>query len=101
MKFIKWVFHLLLLLLIVFFGVTFTLKNTQMVELNYYFGTHWEEPMALFLLVSLIVGIFIGICINGYFVLKIKGKLLRTNKNIVKAEKELEVLRSMPKKEVI
>ena len=100
MKFIRWVFQFLLLILIAFFGVTFTLKNTQRVELDYYFGAHWEEPVTLFLLISLILGILIGVCINGYLVLRIKGKLNRSNKNIIKTEKELEVLRSKPKKEV-
>ena len=99
MKFIKWVIYLLLLFLIAFFGVTFTLKNTQLVELNYYFDIHWQQPLTLVLLASLVIGILIGVCLNGYFVLRMKSKLARSNRNTVKAEKELDVLRALPKKE--
>lgn len=100
MNFIKRFLYLLLFVLIAFFGVTFTIKNPQSVELNYYFGIHWEQPITMFLLGSLVIGVLIGICVSSYFVLRMKGKLMHSNRNIGKAEKELEELRALNTKKV-
>jgi len=100
MNFIKWFLYLLLLVFIVFFGVTFTIKNPQSVELNYYFGIHWEQPITMFLLGSLVIGILLGIFVNIFLVLKMKGKLMHSTRNVGKAEKELDKLRTLEAKKV-
>ena len=37
----------ILILVVLLVGVTFTTKNAQVVELNYYFGIHWVTSLVV------------------------------------------------------
>lgn len=55
------------------FGVTFTIKNAQVVELSYYFGIDWQGPLSWLVIVVLILGILLGMLIC--FISNLKRKL--------------------------
>ena len=45
------------------FGVTFTVKNAQLVELNYYFGIEWQGPLSWLIILVLVLGILLGMAV--------------------------------------
>ena len=51
----------ILILAVLLVGVTFTTKNAQVVELNYYFGIHWVTPLSFMMLTTLTIGIALGL----------------------------------------
>ncbi|HDH16776.1 MAG TPA: DUF1049 domain-containing protein, partial [Gammaproteobacteria bacterium] len=52
--------YLLLFIVIVVIGLTFSLKNPQLVELNYYPDIAISAPLVVVLLVTLLLGMLIG-----------------------------------------
>jgi len=51
----------ILIIAVLLVGVTFTTKNAQVVELNYYFGIHWVTPLSFMILTILTIGIALGL----------------------------------------
>ena len=56
-----------------FVGVTFTIKNSQVVELSYYFGIHWNGPLSWLVIVVFIIGVLTGILV--YMTASLKKKI--------------------------
>ena len=61
---------IVLLIFALLLGVTFTLKNTQLVTLNYYFGIAWEGPLSWLLIVTFIAGVACGIVSVAFTAIK-------------------------------
>ena len=59
----KLFFYLLLFVAVVAFGLTFSLKNPQLVEINYYPDVVISSPLVVVLLVTLLLGVLIGVLV--------------------------------------
>ncbi len=56
----KKLLYVTLIVVVALFGLTFTYKNPQPVELNYYFGLHFQGRLPLLLLITLALGLVAG-----------------------------------------
>lgn len=54
------------------FGVTFTIRNPQVVDLSYYFGIQWQGPLSWLVIIVFAFGVLIGITVSYLLVLKRK-----------------------------
>jgi len=91
MKFVS----VVVLMLLVFFGITFSIQNASLVTLRYYEWYHYDIP-AYFLVFSCI---FIGMVIAGILGLverfKLRRKLSRLKKEIKALETEIYDIRKL------
>jgi uncharacterized integral membrane protein len=60
----KMFFYLVLFLVLLLLGVTFTIQNPQDVFVQYYLGFTWRGPLVILISGSLAIGIIIG-CLAG------------------------------------
>lgn len=81
-------------------GVTFTTKNAQVVELNYYFGVHWNTPLSFMLLTTLTVGIAFGLLANLAMLARMQHQLLQARRENRQLEQEVNNLRALPIRDV-
>ncbi len=59
MKYLAW-----LLKAAIFFTLfAFALNNQEAVQVNLFFGAHWQAPLVLILLAALVLGVFLGIAV--------------------------------------
>jgi putative membrane protein len=89
-----------LIIAVLLVGVTFTSKNVQMVELNYYFGVHWMTPLSFMLLTTLTVGIAFGLLASLAMLARMQGQLLRVRRENRQLEQEVNNLRALPIRDV-
>jgi len=70
------------LLLAAFLAITFSLKNSQNVEINYYFDLVWNGPLSLLLVIVFTVGVVVGsvAVMRGNLILR--GRLRKVEKEI-------------------
>ena len=54
------------------FGVTFTIRNPQVVDLSYYFGIQWQGPLSWLVIIVFTLGVLTGVSISYTLVLKRK-----------------------------
>ena len=94
----KRIIHLILILVVTLFTVTFTLLNSQPVKVNYYFGSY-EIDLLIVVVICLLLGAFLGILAVLGKVFSLKQEVSRKEKKIKVTEKELENLRSLPLKD--
>ncbi len=91
--------YLLLFIVIVAFGLTFSLKNPQLIELNYYPDVVISSPLTVVLLVTLLLGVLIGVLAMSVSKLRKGRELTRARKEILKLSEEVQSLRSLPIKD--
>lgn len=60
------------------FGVTFTIRNPQVVDLSYYFGIQWQGPLSWLVIIVFTLGVLMGIFIS--YLLALKKKFLSNTK---------------------
>ena len=77
-RFFSTVVLLVLALVIVVFGMTFTFKNPQSVQLTYYFGLSWEGPISFLLWMACGVGILLGFLFSLGWVARSRRRIRRT-----------------------
>lgn len=72
-------------ILLFLFVLTFTVKNTEIVVLRYYFNNEWQAPLILILLLFFTIGFVIGIscCM---------GKIFNQRREIIMLRKKCSVL---------
>jgi lipopolysaccharide assembly protein A len=85
----------IVLLIIVLFGVTFALLNSQAVTVNYYLGQS-TLPLSLLLVLVFALGCLCGVIACAWLVMKTKLDNYRLRKQLSLAEKEIENLRAIP-----
>jgi len=90
----------ILVLIIILVGVTFTTKNAQVVELNYYFGVHWVTPLSFMLLTTLTVGIAFGLLASLAMQARMQRQLLQVRRDNRQLEQEINNLRALPIRDV-
>jgi len=93
--------YLLLFIVIVAFGLTFSLKNPQLVELNYYLDISISAPLVVVLLVTLLLGMLIGMLTTLMPQLRKYRELQRAKKEIRKLSKELQQQSPLPTRDSI
>jgi putative membrane protein len=78
MRYFVWLLRITLFLLLLGFAI----KNSDPVNVQYYFGQEWRAPLVFVLLVSLCVGAFLGI-------VAALGKIFRQRREIIDLRREL------------
>jgi lipopolysaccharide assembly protein A len=96
----KRILYGILIFAVLLIGVTFTTKNAQMVELNYYFGIHWTTPLSFMLLTTLTVGIVLGLFASLAMLARMQRQLLRARRDTRQLEQEVNNLRALPIRDV-
>lgn len=97
----KLFFFLLLFVAVVAFGLTFSLKNPQLVEINYYPDVVISTPLVVVLLVTLLLGVLIGILVMSLSQLRRRRELSRARKEVLKLTEEVQNLRALPIKDSV
>lgn len=97
----KRIFYILLTVIIFFIGLTFAFKNSQGVEVNYYFGLNISAPLSLVIIFTIVVGVGMGYLVSLRRIISAKRDLAQARKEIGQVEQEVENLRSLPIKDVI
>lgn len=70
--------------------VLFALQNTTRVVINF-FGTQFQEPLALFLLITLAIGVLVGLLVLAPSMIRRSLKISQQNKQIQNLDYELQV----------
>ena len=91
---------IILALLVLIVGATFTYRNSQLVELNYYFGIHWLSPLSFMLLTFLAVGAILGFLSSLAMVARMQRALLNSRRDNRDLEREVNNLRALPIRDV-
>lgn len=97
----KRVFYVIVVIVTLFFGVTFAFQNRQEVELAYYFGLQWRGSLSLALLAALAIGIAVGYLAGLGMVIRMQRQLVQARKEVRQIEQEVINLRALPIKDVI
>jgi putative membrane protein len=97
----KWLFYVVLALIVLVFGLGFVTKNAEPVSLVYYFGLDWQAPLAVMLLTSLTIGVILGLVASIGMVLRMRYRLAQARREIREIEQEVKNLRSLPIKDVL
>jgi len=92
----KRMFYGALALFIFLVGITFTFKNAQVVELNYYFGIHWQTPLSFMVLTVLTAGIAVGFLASLAILARMQRQLFRSRRENRQLEQEVHDLRALP-----
>jgi putative membrane protein len=95
----KFLLYLLLFIVVVAFGLTFSLKNPQLIELNYYPDVVISSPLTVVLLVTLLLGVLIGVLAMSVSKLRKGRELARARKEILKLSEEVQNLSRLPIKD--
>ena len=96
----KRIFYGILIIVVLLLGITFTSKNAQMVELNYYFGIHWLTSLSFMLLTTLTVGIVFGLFASLAMMARMQRQLLSARRESRQLEQEINNLRALPIRDV-
>jgi len=86
---------LIVLLLVVALGLTFSVMNAEPVNLNYYFGSA-AIPLALLLVSAVVLGAVLGVLASLGAIFRLKRDNARLRRDVRLAEKEVSNLRSLP-----
>jgi len=81
-------------------GATFTYRNSQLVELNYYFGIQWLSPLSFMLLTFLAVGAILGFIASLAMVARMQRQLLDSRRENRDLLREVNNLRALPIRDV-
>ena len=97
----KRIFYTIVIAVTLLAGITFALKNHQVVVLRYYFGWEWSGSLSLALLASLAIGIAVGYVASLRMVIRMQRQLVQARKEIRQIEQEVTNLRALPIKDVL
>ena len=71
-----------IILVILFFGISFAVLNAEVVSINYYFGIA-HLPLSLLLIITLIVGVLFGLGAGLIMVFRAKLENRKLHKQLV------------------
>lgn len=94
------VVKLCIIVIVLFIGLAFHLRNDQFVLFDYYLGSV-ELPFSFMIVAALILGAVAGILATMPAFLKLKGENHRLSRQVQVNEKELDNLRIIPIKDNI
>lgn len=95
----KFFVYLLVFTVVAVFGLTFTLKNSQPVELHYYPDLVLSAPLSIVLLVTLLIGTLVGMFVTWIALMNKRRELSRARKEISRLDQEIQNLRNIPLKD--
>lgn len=95
-RFISRIFLIIVTLVVVVLGATFTAKNSGRVELNYYFGLSAEGSVAVFLLIACGVGVILGFLFSLNLATKNRHRWKQAERRVDHARQELKNLQTLP-----
>ena len=95
MKYLRSLVTLLIVLATLAVGVLFALQNKAPVSLDLLVYTFDPKSLALWVLVSLTLGGFLGMLISSAIVLRLRASLSSVNRKLSKANTELDSLRTV------
>lgn len=82
-------------------GLGFAYKNAQIVNVDYYFGLHWEGSLSLLLLSTMTLGVVLGLMVGLGMYVRLQRQLVRARREIREIEQEVQNLRALPIKDVL
>lgn len=81
----------ILIIILVIFIITFSLKNKQPVKVSYYFGLETKElPLYIVIISSFLIGVIGGIIYSLPSMIKGRMEIRRKNRRIRELEEELQ-----------
>jgi uncharacterized integral membrane protein len=84
MRYLSWLFKIILFLLLLGFAV----KNTETVVLHYYLGYEWQAPLVLILLVFFCAGAAVGIVASLSYLFRQRREMLSLKREVRLKEQE-------------
>lgn len=90
---------IIILIIAIVIGAAFTSINTDLVTLNYYFGSVTLSTSVL-ILASLLLGVLIGALAVWFSSLRLRYDNRRLNKQAKLAEQEIDSLRVLPLRDI-
>lgn len=81
MRTLMWILRLVLFFLL--FG--FALKNDQLVDLNFFFGRHWQLPLVFVILAAFTAGAVLGVSSTFASLLRKRREISRLRRDAAKA----------------
>lgn len=85
----------ILLLLVILFGISFAILNSQTVTVDYYFRQS-NLPLSLLLVITFVFGSLLGMLVGFFLILKVKIRNHQLKQRLKLAEKEVNNLRNIP-----
>ena len=95
----KLFFYLLLALIVLLFGISFALRNTDSVTVTYYFGLDWSGSLSWLLVITLIIGALMGVLFTLGWVVRAKRQAAQARREASSLEREAASLRPLIEKE--
>lgn len=92
-------FYLLLAFVVLLFGISFALKNTETVTVTYYFGLDWSGSLSWMLVVTLAVGALLGVLFTLGWVIRAKRQAAHARREAAQLEREASNLRPLTERE--
>ena len=92
---IKRIVLLLFIVLVVLFGISFSVLNAELVTLDYYFS-EIEIPLSVVVVAALAFGVLLGISASALVSLKSRRELSRLRKKLKAKELEVSNMRAIP-----
>ena len=90
--------YISLALVVIIFGVAFSVLNAESIQLNYYLGSI-ELPLSLVLVLAMILGAILGIFASLSLIIGSRRSATKLKRSVEVAEKEIVNLRNIPIKD--
>ncbi len=92
---IKRIVLLLCIVLVVLFGISFSVLNAEAVTLDYYFS-EIDIPLSIVVVTVLAFGVLLGLSVSALIALKSRRELSRLRKKLKSKELEVSNMRAIP-----
>lgn len=91
--------YLLLAFVVLLFGISFALNNTDSVTVTYYFGLDWSGSLSWLLVVTLAAGALLGVLFTIGWVIRAKSQAAQARREAAQLEREVSNLRPLAERE--
>ena len=78
----KKLLYVALIAVIALFGLTFSYKNHQTIDIDYYFGIDFQVELPLLLFITFALGLLVGYLVTLFNAFKTRRKLSRAKREI-------------------
>ncbi|MDA8561796.1 LapA family protein [Gammaproteobacteria bacterium] len=85
------IFRYVILLVVIFLGVTFALLNKESVLINYYFGSGYI-PLSFLLVIVFVIASLLGLIVGLWLLLKLKLKVYKLQQQLKAKDKQIDNL---------
>jgi uncharacterized integral membrane protein len=95
------IFYFIFAFPVVFLAATFSIKNSHIVTVSYYYDIHWLLPLSVLLFIVFVTGIIFGYLASLKTVIRMQRLATVARSEVRQAEQEVSNLRSLPLKDAI